>query len=169
MIRSSHARTWPLAFALATGTLAGCIGPDPLAKVGDGIRHDDFIYRVISLSTRDRIGTLHPAGVYRLIGFAVENHAGRVNHLWDNRIGYLVTDDGRSFENDEAAQQALDRVASFGWKARYVTPAEQRDETTLVFDVPIDAGPLYLKVRGELLMGDVFTFNRYQRTRVRVD
>ena len=162
-------RSWPWAFGLATGVLAGCAGPDAVIGVGDRLRHDDFIYLVRSVSRRDQIGPLRPSGAYRLVTFVVENRAGRVNHIWDNSIGYLVSDDGRTFENDTAAQRALDRVDTFGWQERYVTPPEQTAHTTLVFDVPTDTTTLYLKVRGELLMGDVLNFNRYQRTRIRLE
>jgi len=166
--QARHLRTWPWAFALATGTLRGPADPDIIVHVGDPIRQDDFVYRVRSVSARRHIGDLRPSGLYRLITFAVENRARRINHLWDNAIGYLVTGDGRTFENDTSAQRALDLLVPFGWKDRYVTPADESQETTLVFDVPQDAAPLYLKVRGELLMGDVLAFNPGQRTRVQL-
>ena len=168
MIHPTHVRTWPLVVAIASGAFAGCTGQDIVVNLGDSIQHDDFIYRVTHVRTMDRIGPLRPSGTYHAVTVVVENHAGRVNHVWNNTIAYLIAGDGQTFENDTHAQQALDRLTPFGWQDRYVTPAEETAHTTLVFDVPTGATPLYVKVRGELLMGDVFAFNRYQRTRVRL-
>ena len=42
------------------------------------------------------------------------------------------------------------------------------ERTALVFDVPKDVKEPFLQVRGELLMGDVFDGNQFEKTKVRL-
>ena len=100
--------------------------------------------------------------------FQVENRARAVNHRWGNDIAYLVDERGREYENDDSAQMALARGGAFERKDSYVTPAGVTERTRLVFDVPRAVREPYLKVRGFLLMGDVFDGDQFRRTRVKL-
>ena len=149
--------------------LTGCAEEEPLLRLGESIRHDDFLYTVLGAQPVPRIGERTARGQFLVVHFEVTNRAGRVSHQWTNDIAYLVDTRGRRYENDPALQQALDRWRPFGWAATYLTRAETSQTTMLVFDVPPDAArPLDLMVRGELLMGDVLDGVRFRRTRVRL-
>jgi hypothetical protein len=134
----------------------------------DGIRHDDFEYSVTRVDKLERIGTVAARGVFYLVTFAVENHARRVDHGWHNNTAYLVDERGRTYDNEPAAQQALQKLKPFGLKGRYLTTPGNVDTTVFVFDVPRDVKEPYLKVRGDFLMGDLFDGNQYKRTRVKL-
>lgn len=156
-----------LSFLVADAT--GCGDEDPVLRMGEAIRHDDFRYTVRGVLPLPRIGHQQARGQFLVVHFEVRNDAGRVSHAWSNGIAYLVDAQGRRYENDEALQQALNRQRSFGWAPQYLTRAETTDTTMLVFDVPPDvARPLDLMVRGEVLMGDVFDGVRFRRARVRL-
>jgi hypothetical protein len=153
---------------LVTG-LHGCAEEEPILRVGESIRHDDFLYTVLAAQPVPRIGDRVARGQFLVVNFEVTNRAGRVSHQWANDIAYLVDARGRRYENDPDLQQALDRWRPFGWSASYLTRAEASQSTMLVFDVPAEAPrPLDIKVRGELLMGDVLDGVRFRRTRVRL-
>ena len=134
----------------------------------DRIRHDDFEYSVTGVDKLERIGNVTARGVFYLVTFVVENHARRVDHGWHNNTAYLVDEHGQTYDNEAAAQQALEQIRPFGLKGRYLTPPGAVDKTVLVFDVPRDVKEPYLKVRGEFLMGDLFDGNQYKRTRVQL-
>jgi Domain of unknown function (DUF4352) len=148
--------------------LSGCAVQDRVIDPGTRIHHDDFEYSVRDIDRTDRIGDKQAGGTFLVVTFQVENRAGRVNHRWSNDIAYIVDGTGRQYESDGAAQRALEAVKPFGYKDRYVTPAEAVETTRLVFDLPKDVKEPYLKVRGEFLMGDLFDANQYQRTRVKL-
>jgi hypothetical protein len=102
------------------------------------------------------------------VTFKVENLAMRVGHRWDTTIGYVVDRDGRSYENNDAARRLL--LEGDGGVARrsFDTPAGCTDSTVLVFDIPDDAHEPCLQVRGELLMGDLFDGDQFEKTKVRL-
>lgn len=162
-----------LAFAaglslLVTG-LSGCAEDEPVLRLGESIRHDDFLYTVLAAQPVPRIADRSARGHYLVVHFEVTNRAGRVSHEWTNDIAFLVDARGRRYENDPELQQALDRSRPFGWSATYLTRPEASQTTMLVFDVPAEAPrPLDLMVRGELLMGDVLDGVRFRRARVRL-
>lgn len=161
--------TKPLRIALVWGALcSGCAGHDKIIDPGARIHHDDFEYSVQRLDRIDRIGGRQAGGAFYIVTFQVENRAGRVDHRWANDIAYIVDGNGRQYENDGAAQMALEAVKPFGYKDRYVTPAGMVGKTILVFDLPKDVKDPSLKVRGDFLMGDLFDANQYRRTRVRL-
>jgi hypothetical protein len=157
-----------LTVALSAVILSACSGPEPVISVRQTIHHDDFEYSVESVETMDRIGDRLPAGRFYVLTFQVENRARAVNHRWGNDIAYLVDERGREYENDDSAQMALARVDPFERKDSYVTPAGLTERTRLVFDVPRAVREPYLKVRGFLLMGDVFDGDQFRRTRVKL-
>lgn len=151
---------------LAAG-LTGCGDDEPVLRVGESIRHDDFLYTVLAAQPVERIGSRVARGHYLVVHFEVTNRAGRMSHAWANDIASLTDAHGRRYENDTDLQQTLDRQRPFGWAAAYLTRAETAQATMLVFDVPPDAArPLHLMVRGELLMGDVLDGVRFRKARV---
>ena len=147
---------------------SGCAGQDRIIDPGILIHHDDFEYSVQHVNRTDRIGDLEAGGTFYIVTFQVENRARRVDHRWSNDIAYVVDGSGRGYEEDNAAQRALEAVWPFSYKDRYVTPAGVVEKTMLVFDLPKDVKEPYLKVRGAFLMGDLFDANQYQRTRVKL-
>jgi hypothetical protein len=157
-----------LLVALSAAILAGCSGPDRVIAVRQTIHHDDFEYSVEGVETMDRIGDRLPVGRFYVVTFQVQNRAREVNHRWGNDIAYLVDERGREYENDDDAQTALARVDPFERKDSYVTPAGVTERTRLVFDVPRAVKEPYLRVRGFLLMGDVFDGAQFRRTRVKL-
>jgi hypothetical protein len=139
-----------------------------MIDLGDNIHHDDFEYSVQHLDRTEEIGNLRTRGTFLLVTFQVENQAKRVNHRWSNDIAYIVDAAGVEYENNTEAQKELDRIKPFGYKPEYVTPAGNTETTILVFDVPKSVTQPFLKVRGSLMMGDVFDLNEYTRTRVKL-
>jgi hypothetical protein len=155
-------------FSFLVDGLTGC-GGDTVVPVGASIRHDDFLYTVLTAQPVGRIGEKVARGQFLVVAFEVTNRAARVAHSWGNAIAYLVDASGRLHENDVTLQQALDQSGPFGWASEYVTPPGASSATMLVFDVPGDTlRPLDLMVRGELLMGDILDGVRFRRTRVRM-
>jgi hypothetical protein len=147
---------------------AGCGRQERTVGLGQNIHHDDFEYTVRRVEKTDRVADRVAAGVFYLVTFEVENRARAVNHQWTNRIAYLVDERGRQYEASlEDGEQAA-RAKKVTFRERYTTRPGETDAALLVFDVPKDVREVYLKVRGYLLMGDVFDFDQYERTRVRL-
>ncbi|WP_338874977.1 hypothetical protein WBJ53_05085 [Spirosoma sp. SC4-14] len=160
--------SWHLLF-LALASLWGC---QPAANkeisLGQPIRHDDFIYSAEQVVVYDSLGALKPEGKFWIITFRVDNEAKRVEHHWDNNTAFIVDYKGNVYENSLTAQQQLDNLHPFGWKAHYTTLAGRIDSTQLVFDLPRSVKQPYLKVRGDLLMGDVFDGRQFEHTKVKL-
>ncbi len=154
--------------ALSAALLSACSGADKVIGLAQHIHHDDFEYSVQRVDRAERIGNRQATGLFHVVTFEVENRARVVDHVWDNAVAYLVDDNEAQYENDAAAQQALTRVEPFNLKDRYITRAGALETTRLVFDLPRAVRRPYLKVRGMVLMGDVFDGMQYRRTRVRL-
>jgi hypothetical protein len=153
---------------LSAALLAAACGGDQVIGIGQGIHHDDFEYSVQSLERKDRIGNLHAHGLFYVVTFEVRNGAKQVEHKWSNGIAYVVDRQGRHYEVDADAQQALAVTRPFQYKDRYVTPAGATESTVLVFDLPTQIEEPYLGVRGLFMLGDLKDFNQYRRKRVRL-
>lgn len=166
-MRGPTARGYAASYLLAA-CAGGCFGPDAIIGLGQRIRHDDFDYSVTQVERTSDIGDRHTDGVFVIVTFRVENRAERVGHRWNNWIAYVLDDEGRVFENDQGAQRELLRTRPFIYAEEYVTPPGEADETSLVFELPASSGAAQLKVRGFLMMGDVFDGNRFRRTRVQL-
>jgi hypothetical protein len=108
------------------------------------------------------------SGNYYLVRFKVENRAMRVDHQWDNSIGYIVDEDGNRFENSKEDQITLDKSLQFGWKEQYNTRSGTTDSTILVFKLPLNVTRPFLMVRGGILMGDVFDKARFRKMKVKL-
>ncbi|MCX6303115.1 MAG: hypothetical protein NTW82_13135 [Bacteroidia bacterium] len=143
-----------------------------LIGIGDRIHHDDFEYSVSDYTTTkfltNGIDTLKAHGIYYLVNFKVENRAMRVGHKWDNFIAYLIDEKGNSYENNTDLQQFYGKTHPFGFNENYETSAGIADSTILVFDIPLNITEPYLKVRGEILMGDVFDRARFREMKVKL-
>ena len=145
---------------------------EEVTGLNQNIHHDDFEYAVTDFTKTNLLvsgnDTLRSRGNFYLVHFRVINKALRVNHQWDNSIGYLVDENGNRYENIKDHQKLLDKSLPFGWKEIYNTPHGQTDTTILVFDLPVNITQPYLMVRGEILMGDALDGGRFQRIKVRL-
>ena len=140
--------------------------------IGERIHHDDFEYSVsdliISRFLRNGRDTLYAKGMYYIVRFKVENNAMRVSHEWDNSIAYIVDEKAGSFENVPEVQKFLEKSKPFGLKEKYITPAGAADSTFIAFDLPFNVTMPYLKVKGEILMGDFFDAALFRRVRIKL-
>src|SRR4051812_33839970 len=114
---------------LSAALLAASCGHDEVIGIGQSIHHDDFEYSVRSLERKERIGNLHAKGLFYVVTFEVRNGAKRVEHEWSNGIAYVVDRQGRHYDVDAHAQQALAAIRPFEYKDRYVTPAGAIEST----------------------------------------
>lgn len=158
-----------LLLVILAAELSACRSADdkPIG-LGQPIRHDDFLYSVRRVETPDRIGTLHSTGRFWVVTFVVQNEARRVSHAWTNATAYVTDEHGRTYENQPSAQQQLNRAQPFGWRNQYVTPAGRTDSTRLVFDLPASVRRPYARVRGDVLMGDVFDGGQFETSKIRL-
>jgi hypothetical protein len=151
--------------------MTGCRS-DTLIGLNQDIRHDDFKYRVSSYEKRKSINSgnsgIMAKGTFLIVNFLVENDAMRVNHEWDNSIAYITGGGGKICENNVDAQRLLNEVEPFHWQGQYTTPHGNTESTRLVFDIPDDLHDPCLKMRGSMLMGDVFNLNRFKRMRIKL-
>jgi len=157
-----------LVTALCSVIFSSCSAKEKVIGIGENIHHDDFEYSVQHLERVKEIGSLRARGTFFVAAFQVENRAKRVDHQWSNNISYIIDEKGIEYGNEPEAQKELNRIKPFGYKPQYVTPAGAAEMTMLVFDVPDGVKEPFLKVRGFLLMGDVFDLNQYRRTRVKL-
>lgn len=136
------------------------------------IHHDDFEYSVsnyiVSRFLKNGADTLHARGVFYLVLLKVENNARRVNHKWNNSIGYIMDERGNTYENLPEVQEFWNKVRPFGLKDEYITRASVTDSTYLAFDLPFDVTKPFFKVRGEVLMGDMLDRARFRKMMVRL-
>ncbi len=154
--------------------LTSCI-PDRkeyVIGVGERIHHDDFEYSVtdiiITRFLKNGTDTLNAEGMFYLVKFKVENNSKRVEHKWNNSIAYIVDERETSFGNLPAVQQYFEKYKPFGLKDGYNTPAGSADSTYLAFDLPFNVTMPYLKVKGEILMGDLFDGAMFRRVRIQL-
>jgi hypothetical protein len=136
------------------------------------IHHDDFEYSVSDYKMtgflNNSADTLKAKGIFYLVNFKVENRALRVGHKWNNSIAYIVDDKGNDYENDTYAQQFYEKSHPFGFSENYNTLSGTTDSTILIFDLPANIREPYLKVRGDILMGDVADRARFRKVRVKL-
>ena len=147
---------------------SSCSLNEKTIDLGENIHHDDFEYSAQQVERSEEIGNMRTRGAFLVVTFQVENRALRVNHRWSNDIAYIVDEGGAEYENNAEAQKELDRIKPFGYKPEYVTPAGNTETTMFVFDVPKSLTRAFLKVRGSMMMGDVFDLDEYRRTRVKL-
>ena len=176
--RGSIPRTQPIGAVLRIVVCAGaglivasCSG-ERVIDVNQRIHHDDFEYTVTAYAVTDTIGSgatrTGAAGKFYVVSFRVENRAKRAGHTWDNSIAYLVDEQGRSYDNLAEVQSLLTMGERFTSAPRHMTPAGETESKKLVFDIPVSVKQPYLKVRGELLIGDLFDGKAFEKTKVRL-
>lgn len=141
--------------------------------LNQNIHHDDFEYYVTSYLRTSSLPEVSVKNIsvnsnYYLVHFKVENRAMRVDHQWDNSIGYIVDEDGNRYENSEEEQIVLDKLMHFGWKREYNTRSGKSDSTILVFKLPFTVTKPYFMVNGGILMGDVFDGARFRKMKVKL-
>jgi hypothetical protein len=140
--------------------------------IGERIHHDDFEYSVsdviISRFLKNGRDTLYAKGMFYMVKFKVENNAKRVNHEWDNTIAYITDERAGTFQNDPAIQKFYEKSKPFGLKEKYITPAGSADSTYIAFDLPFNVTMPYLKVKGDILMGDFFDGALFRRVRIKL-
>jgi hypothetical protein len=140
--------------------------------VRQNIHHDDFEYSVsnyiVTRFLKNGNDTLFARGVFYLVNFKVENRAKRVEHKWDNSTAYIIDERGNIYDNISNVQQFFDKSYHFGLKEKYITPAATSDSTFLAYDLPFDVTRPFLKVRGEILMGDFFDRASFRRVRIKL-
>lgn len=145
---------------------------EEIVGLNQNIHHDDFEYAVTGFTKANLIApgidTIKPDGNFYLVHFRVINKALRVDHQWNNSIGYLVDENGNHYENSKDLQKILNKFLPFGWKEMYNTPHGQTDTTILAFDLPANITHPYLMIRGGILMGDVFDAGRFKRMKIRL-
>ncbi len=145
---------------------------DIVVGLKQNIHHDDFEYSVsdymVTRFLKAGSDTLQAKGVFYLVKFRVENRAKRVDHAWNNSIGYIIDERGKTYENIDEVQQFLEKVNNFGLKEQYTTRPEMTDSTYLAFDLPFNVTKPSFKVRGSILMGDVFDRGRFRKMRIRL-
>lgn len=165
-------RNLPLLISLLI--LASCSSDKREYVIGPGerIHHDNFEYSVpdliISRFLRNGRDTLYAKGMFYIVKFKVENNAKGESHEWDNSIGYIVDERAGTFYNDPEIQSFLEKSKPFGLKEEYITPAGSSDSTYLAFDLPLNVTMPYLKVKGEILIGDIFDGALFRRVRIKL-
>jgi hypothetical protein len=141
-------------------------------EVRQNIHHDDFEYSVsnyiVTRFLKNGNETLFARGAFYLVNFKVENRAKRVNHEWENSTANIIDERGNIYENISNVQQFFEKSYHFGLKEKYITPAGKSDSTFLAFDLPFDVTKPFLKVRGEILMGDFFDRASFRRVRIKL-
>lgn len=153
------------------GTLAlfggvAYVRQDRLVNVGEEIRYDDFGFTVAAVKQTETIGPkgrqVHAYGMFWIIDLAVENHARRVSYRMDSHVPLLVDEAGREIPVSGRGQSALEAVRDpvFGDDAMKQTGLGPGDHlvTTLVFDVPEDAGNVRLKLVFGGRIGEVLDY-----------
>lgn len=143
---------------LLTGLMACQSAGEKVIGLGDGIRHDDFVYsvrRVSVMAGSSRLLRTNPTDRLWLVVFQVENQAKRVAHTWSDSTAFVVDSAGNRYEN---LRKSLP----------HVTPAGKTDSTTLLFSLPPTLTRPYLQVRGETLMGDVVDGQQFEKTKIRL-
>jgi len=140
--------------------------------IGERIHHDDFEYYVsdviISRFLKNGRDTLHAKGMFYIVKFNVENNALRANHEWDNSIAYIIDDRAGSFQNMPEVQEFYEKSKPFELREKYTTAPGSADSTYLAFDLPFSVTIPYLKVKGDILFGDIFDGALFRRVRIKL-
>jgi len=158
-----------LVVLLGTLTLAGGVAyvrQDRLVNVGEEIRYDDFGFTVEDVTRTQVAGPKdHPVrsyGTFWVVDLLVENHARRVSYRMGSHTPRLVDEHGHEYPVSRRGQAALDaqrnpELAEDGMKPSSLGPGD-RHVTTLVFDVPDDAGDVRLKLVWGGKVGEVLDY-----------
>lgn len=161
-----------LAIVILAVTSCNTDGNNTVIGLKQNIHHDDFEYSIsdfiITRFLKAGNDTIKAQGAFYLVKFRVENRAKRVDHTWDNSIGYIIDERGKTYENISEVQQFWGKINKLGLKEQYITRSGTIDSTYLAFDLPFNVTKPYLKVRGSILMGDIFDRAKFRKMRIRL-
>ncbi len=149
-----------LSVLLLLGLIACQTAGEKVIGVGEGIRHDDFVYSVRRVQATDGSSRLNRANAENrlwMVVFQVDNQAKRVAHPLSDSAAFVTDSAGHRYENIRRSPTG-----------QTVTPAGKVDSTVLLFSLPKTLTRPYLQVRGETLMGDVFDGGQFEKTKIRL-
>ncbi|MBC8155860.1 MAG: hypothetical protein H7Z72_23470 [Bacteroidetes bacterium] len=145
---------------LLLGLIACQTADEKVVGIGEGIRHDDFVYSVRRVNVTDggsRLNRTNPDNRLWLVVFQVANQAEQAGYIWSDSTAFVSDSAGNRYE-------ALSRMPT-GPKT---TPAGQTDSTTLLFSLPQTLKQPYLLVRGETRPGDLLDGRHVGKTKIRL-
>lgn len=149
--------------------VSSCSKDEQILKVGDKLQHDDFFYSVQkSLKTKEFV-TAKANGDFYVLMFKVQNDAKRVDHNWKRDVVYVVDESGREYENLPQLEMEYANINYEKYRESFVTKPGTSDSTVLVFDLPENVKEVYVKYRGDFLMGDLFDGNKFKNTKVKLN
>ena len=168
-------RPIPVVPLIALGVLLGALTlvsgvaflrQDRLVNVGEEILYDDFGFTVQAVTKAKAVGSkerlVRAYGTFWVVDLEVENHARRVSYRMDSHVPRLVDEQGREIPVSGRGQSALDaqrnpELGNDAVKPSSLGPGD-RLVTTLVFDVPDDAGNARLKLVFGGKVGEVLDY-----------
>lgn len=168
-------RTYPVFSVVAVLVLGGIvvllagiksIRQNRLVNVGEEILYDDFGFTVAKVTKSDTVGAkerrVRAYGTFWIVDLEVRNHARRVSYRMDSHVPRLVDEGGREIPVSGRGQSALDaqRYPEEGNDTLKPTSLGPGDRlvSTLVFDVPDDAGDVRLKLVFGGKIGEVLDY-----------
>lgn len=147
------------ALLVVAGLMACQTGEQKVVGIGEGIRHNDFVYSVRRVNVTDassRLPRSNPDNRLWLVVFQVENQA-QVAQAWSDSTAFVTDSAGNRYES-------LARMPT----GPHRTPAGRTDSTTLLFSLPQTLTRPYLLVRGETPPGDVPDGRPVDNTKIRL-
>ncbi len=140
--------------------------------IGERIHHGNFEYSaseiIITRFLKNGSDTLHAKGVFYLVKFKVENNSKHTGHEWDKSIAYIIDDRAGSFQNIQEVQEFYEKSKPFGLRGKYNTAPGTADSTYLAFDMPFSVTMPFLKIKGDILIGDIFDGALFRRVRIKL-
>lgn len=142
------------------------IRQNQLVNVGEEILYDEFGFTVAKVTKSDMVGPkerrVRAYGTFWIVDLEVKNHASRVSYRMDSHDPRLVDARGHEIPVSGRGQSALDAQMYPDEGNDTVKPTSlgpgDRLVTTLVFDVPDDAGDARLKLVWGGKIGEVLDY-----------
>ncbi|MFN0006828.1 MAG: DUF4352 domain-containing protein [Planctomycetota bacterium] len=137
-----------------------------LVNVGEEIRYDDFGFTVAKVTKTGAVGSkerlVRAYGTFWVLDLEIKNHARRVSYRMDSHVPWLVDEAGREIPVSGRGQSALDaqlfpEEGNDTLKPTSLGPGDSL-VSTLVFDVPDDAGDVRLKLVFGGTIGEMLDF-----------
>ncbi len=137
------------ATVLVVGVLA-LVRHDETAPPGGEILWDDFGFGVVGARRVTELGPeeqlVRARGVFVIVDLKVTNHAQRVDYDTSKHTAVLYDSTGNEYRVDPWAQAALDSQPGVWNRGPTRLAAGESCVTELVYDLPVDAKGLYLKI-----------------------
>ncbi len=144
--------------------------PEKTITLGEVIHHDDFDYSVAKVKKIKNIGSdtrsVSAGGTFYVVTLKVENNAVRVNHRWDISMTYVEDQAGTKYRHSVEAQKVWDETQGVPNAAVHNTPRGAAESADIVFDLPENIQNPCLKIRKDVLVGDVFDGVAYRKVKV---